>query len=483
MQFKNFFSSFLGDSPVWYKYLIVFFLAVNPFIYYVNPYVAGWALVVEFIITLAMALKCYPLLPGGLLALQAVLIGMTSPHHVYKEIVGNFEVVLLLMFMVAGIHFMKDLLFVGFANLFIKLKHKPTLSVAMLFFSAVLSAFLDALTVIAVIIAVAWAFYVMYSHCEKVYEKGSAEDLEFVGFLRNVLMHSGIGTALGGVSTMVGEPQNLIIAKKVGWSFSEFSMQMAHISIPVLFAGIVLCFLLELFKVRVFGFGYSLPSTVVDILKADLHAMKVKEGVQRQVKLVVQGIVGILLVLSLVFHVAEVGLIGLMIVVLLTAFTGVTDEHEIGKAFQEAMPFVALICVFFTIVAVIVDQALFGPIMQAAMQMQGASQLKFFFLANGFLSMVSDNVFVGSVYINEVFSVYSQGLISREQFESLAVAINAGTNLPSIATPNGQAAFLFLLTSRIAPYIGLSYGRMVLMAFPYTLVISLVAYMSLVAGI
>jgi NhaB family Na+:H+ antiporter len=31
----------------------------------VNPFVAGWLLVAEFIFTLAMALKCYPLLPGG----------------------------------------------------------------------------------------------------------------------------------------------------------------------------------------------------------------------------------------------------------------------------------------------------------------------------------------------------------------------------------------------------------------------------------
>jgi NhaB family Na+:H+ antiporter len=50
----------------------------------------------------------------------------------------------------------------------------------------------------------------------------------------------------------------------------------------------------------------------------------------------------------------------------------------------------------------------------------------------------------------------------------LAVAINTGTNLPSVATPNGQAAFLFLLTSALAPLIRLSYGRMVWMALPYT---------------
>jgi len=60
-----------------------------------------------------------------------------------------------------------------------------------------------------------------------------------------------------------------------------------------------------------------------------------------------------------------------------------------------------------------------------------------------------------------------------DQFDKLAVAINTGTNIPSIATPNGQAAFLFLLTSALAPAIRLSYGRMVWLALPYTITMSL----------
>ena len=51
-----------------------------------------------------MALKCYPLPAGGLLALQAVAIGMASPETVYHEALKNFEVILLLIFMVAGIY-------------------------------------------------------------------------------------------------------------------------------------------------------------------------------------------------------------------------------------------------------------------------------------------------------------------------------------------------------------------------------------------
>ena len=96
-------------------------------------------------------------------------------------------------------------------------------------------------------------------------------------------------------------------------------------------------------------------------------------------------------------------------------------------------------------------------------------QVPVFFAANGLLSAISDNVFVATVYINEIKSALDAGEITREHFNHLAIAINTGTNIPSVATPNGQAAFLFLLTSALAPLIRLSYGRMVLLALPYTI--------------
>ena len=48
--------------------------------------------------------------------------------------------------------------------------------------------------------------------------------LRFRGFLRNLMMHAAVGTALGGVTTMVGEPQNLLIAEEAGWEFVEFAV-------------------------------------------------------------------------------------------------------------------------------------------------------------------------------------------------------------------------------------------------------------------
>ena len=73
--------NFLGNSPEWYKLTVLAFLVLNPILFAIDGYIAGWILVIEFIFTLAMALRCYPLQPGGLLAFEAVAIGMTSPRR------------------------------------------------------------------------------------------------------------------------------------------------------------------------------------------------------------------------------------------------------------------------------------------------------------------------------------------------------------------------------------------------------------------
>ncbi|MFT6423345.1 MAG: NhaB family Na+:H+ antiporter [Thalassolituus sp.] len=290
-------------------------------------------------------------------------------------------------------------------------------------------------------------------------------------------MHGAVGTALGGVCTLVGEPQNLLIAKVAGWNFTEFFIQMAPVTMPVLVAGLITCALLEKFKV--FDYGAELPDDVRKILK-DFNDKENKGMTQkRKAQLWVQGGVAIFLVVCLALHIAEVGLIGLAVIVFLTAFNGVIEEHQIGKAFEEALPFTALLVVFFAVVGVIHTQHLFTPIIDWILNTDNVSienQPGVFFLANGILSMISDNVFVATVYISEVKNALVAGNISREQFELLASAINTGTNLPSVATPNGQAAFLFLLTSAIAPLIRLSYGKMVIMAFPYMIVMTTIGY-------
>ena len=482
-----FWKNFLGNSPVWYKQAIIAFLILNPLILYtLGPFVTGWVLIGEFIFTLALALKCYPLQPGGLLAIEAVILGMTSPQMVFEETVANFEVILLLMFMVAGIYFMKDLLLFVFTKLLINVRSKVALSVLFSFVAAVLSAFLDALTVTAVLISVGVGFYNVYHRVasssggvagnddDDVHHDHRESLEQFRAFLRSLLMHGAVGTALGGVCTLVGEPQNLLIATVAGWDFITFFLLMAPVTMPVLACGLLTCIILE--ATGYFGYGATMPKVVRDILVDYQAEEEKKRNALLNAKLVIQGLVAAILVIALALHLAAVGLIGLMVIVLLTAFNGITEEHQIGHAFEEALPFTALLVVFFAIVAVIHDQHLFSPVINAVLAMEADLRPPMFFLANGILSMISDNVFVATVYINEVKAALDAGTISRKEFDQLAIAINTGTNLPSVATPNGQAAFLFLLTSALAPLIRLSYGRMVIMAFPYTLVLGGVGF-------
>ena len=489
---EGFRRNFLGNSPDWYKTTIIGFLILNPILYAVNPFIAGWALIIEFIFTLAMALKCYPLQPGGLLAVEAILLGMATPEMVFHEAELNFPVILLLMFMVAGIYFLREMLLYTFTKILLGVRSKVLLSLMFSFAAAFLSAFLDALTVTAVIITVAVGFYSVYHTVasgkrfdhdhdpttdEQVVEL-HRDDLEnFRAFLRSLMMHGAVGTALGGVTTLVGEPQNLLIAEIMDWEFVTFFVKMAHISMPVLVVGLLTCILLELTKS--FGYGAQLTPKVREVLEAYDDDMNEKRTKQETSAIIVQAIVGVALVIVLATHLAEPGIVGLLVIVLATAFNGITEEHRLGHAFEEALPFTALLVVFFAIVAVIHNLELFSPVIHWVMSFEGKTQEALFYLANGALSMISDNVFVATVYIGEVAQMFDEGLITREQFDALAVAINTGTNIPSVATPNGQAAFLFLLTSALAPLIRLSYGRMVVMAFPYTVTMSVTGLLAL----
>ena len=245
--------------------------------------------------------------------------------------------------------------------------------------------------------------------------------------------------------------------------------------IPAVIAGFITCVVLEL--TGVLGYGAKLDPKVRAILKDYIQEQDEKRTPREVYALIVQSACGLLLVIGLALHIMEVGLIGLCLLVAVTALTGINEEHQIGRAFEESLPFVSLLCIFFVVVGMIHDLHLFSPVIQWVLTLPIEDQPRAFFLANGLLSAISDNVFVATVYINEVKAAFDAGDISRAHFDSLAVSINTGTNLPSVATPNGQAAFLFLLTSALAPLIKLGYIRMVIMALPYTIVITIVGFL------
>lgn len=482
------FRNFLGHSPGWYKLTVVACLALNPLLLIMfGPVITSWLVVAQFIGALVMALKCYPLQPGGLLALEIILLGLTDVKSVYNQVAAGLPVILLLVFMISAIYFLRDLLLVGGARLLLGVRRHCVLSLLCCLTSAVLSAFLGALTVVAAALMVAAGFYSVYhkvasgKHDEdtehdhsldhEVHELHHQDLQAFRGFLRGLLMHAAVGSALGGVMTQVGEPQNLLIAGQAGWNFKQFFINMAPVSMPVLLTGLLTCLLVE--RLRWFGYGQELPEHVRQVLKEHMYREAARRGVRERASLWVQALIAVVLVLALGMHWAEVGLVGLLVIVLATSFMGVTEVHRLGRAFEASLPFTALLVVFFAIVAVIHDQHLFESAVQWVMSREGRVQAVICYVATGMLSVVSDNVFVASIYISEIKAALLEGAIGPQQFERLVVAINAGTGIPSVATPNGQVAFLFMLTSALAPLVRLSYGRMLWMALPYTVVLTL----------
>jgi len=224
-----------------------------------------------------------------------------------------------------------------------------------------------------------------------------------------------------------------------------------------------------------FGYGGKLPVPVLKVLTEMSEAEAKKQSYNAKVDMGVQAFAAILLVILLSAHVAEVGLIGLAILILLTTLNGITDAEVLGEAFIEGLPFTGLLVVFFAVAAIIEETELFRSMVYAVLDLSGKAQYASLFCIVGLLSTMSDNVFVAAVYINEVFHAYEMDHISAAELNLLAVAINVATNVPSLATPNGQAAFLYLYTSPLAPLCRLSYFKMVWMAMPYTITLSTIS--------
>ena len=193
---KGLWINFMGTSPVWYKQAICGAMVLNVMLVLTTGSrvtrthgdhevtvtdcpLAAWAVLLEFIGTLAMAAYCYPLQPGatafigktgallrilshraallhagGLLTIQAYIMGLAPAERLAHEVEINIDILLLVTFMVACVHFLKNLLLAIFTNLLVKVESKVLLSIGIMLTSAVMSAVMDALSVAAVLVSV-----------------------------------------------------------------------------------------------------------------------------------------------------------------------------------------------------------------------------------------------------------------------------------------------------------------------------------------
>lgn len=246
---------------------------------------------------------------------------------------------------------------------------------------------------------------------------------------------------------------------------------MSPVYVPVTVCSLPACLVPG--KFRLFGCGAGMPESVCRIMKANDEHNHSMLSRREKLNILIQGLCCVRLVAALAQHPASAGIVGLCVIIFATALCGISPEEEIGRAFTESMPFCALLCVFFGMVTIISAQHLFDPVISRVFAAPESCQMPLFYLASGIISPVPDNVFVATIYIELLRDSLLAGLLSAERFNELAIAVNAGTSLPSAATPNSQPAFLFLLTSPPAPMIRLSYFRMMWMALPCAVIMTL----------
>jgi len=460
-----------------FKVILIAFLAINPLLLEtVGPFYTSIAMLLQFLFLLFRSTIVYPAISGGLLVAEAIILKLVTTEGIWHEWTASFDVFMLVLFMVAAVSFLKQFMTYMFVNLLVKVPNKVVLSFIICSLAAILSAFLDALTVTAVLITVVGQLYDIVlnfragkSYGDSVGKYTDDELREALGpqiqdyrqFLRSIMIHGLIGTALGGVMTMVGEPQNVMLVKIINtiltqtdlplWDFQTFFIRMLPVTLPTLLAGLTTTIILEKFKL--FGFGKVMTSEEKEVIMEWRNQYIQSMNQTERLSLMMQGVVALLLVFMLITHFAEVGLIGLVIIIFASATTGKKDEHDFVPAFEEGGPFLVVLGVLFAFVAMLHEQHTFMPAINFAATLGDHDQRNFFFGASGVLSAISDNVFVAKIFMDAAIDMVKDGNLTLQEIkhlENLTVSINAGTNIFSVFTPNGQAAFLYFLMSALA---------------------------------
>lgn len=481
-----------------FKIILIAFLAINPLLLHtVGPFYTSIAMLLQFLFILFRSTTVYPAISGGLLVSEAIILKLVTTEGIWHEWTASFDVFMLVLFMVAAVSYLKQFMTYMFVNLLVKVQNKIVLSVIICLAAAVLSAFLDALTVTAVLITVVSQLYdiILNFRAGKSYgdtigdhtdddlrEALGIQIQDYRQFLRSIMIHGLIGTALGGVMTMVGEPQNVMLVKIINgiletanmplWDFQTFFIKMLPVTIPTLIFGLMTTTLLEKFKL--FGFGKVMTPEEREVIMEWRNQYMTSMNQTEKLSLMMQGVVALLLVFMLITHFAEVGLIGLIIIIFASATTGKKDEHDFVPAFEEGGPFLVVLGVLFAFVAMLHEQHTFMPAINFASTLGEHDQRVFFFSMSGFLSAVSDNVFVAKIFMDAAIDLVKGGQLNIQEIkhlESLTVSINAGTNIFSVLTPNGQAAFLFFLTSALAKKkLLMGWTEIFKMSLPYAVV-------------
>ena len=231
--------------------------------------------------------------------------------------------------MVAAIYFLREMLVYTFTKLLVRVQSRSLLAFLFVATGAILSVFLDAFTVLAVIITVAGGFYAVYhrvasgkSDQEEVHDASTdgqigdlhRSDLDAFGAQcrsSSMICRSRITTIGGFGDAGGGEPDSSAEASGLGNRSTSPARWWSVITAGNRPTGRRR----RAQRFAWFGYGSPVPPAVRQVL-LDFERRESARMTPRHKHVIVsvQVIVAILLVIALAFHVAEIGVIGLAII-------------------------------------------------------------------------------------------------------------------------------------------------------------------------
>ena len=162
---------------------------------------------------------------------QSKMIGENLNVHYFANFIDFNVIFLLVSMMILVLIATKSGVFTWMANELLKLtKGKPIrILFALGLFTAIVSAFLDNVTTVILVMPITFAI---------------AKQLEINPV--PILITEVIASNVGGTSTLIGDPPNIIIGSAAGFSFMDFIVHLAPVVAVILL--VVLVFLAVVFK-------------------------------------------------------------------------------------------------------------------------------------------------------------------------------------------------------------------------------------------
>ncbi len=492
-EFKNVFAGEETDHRV-RKFLMLMVVLNVPLRFMLPEVFFSLLFLVTFVVLLILTEKALPSLTTGILVVEMILLGFVNPEIINHEIVNAKTAIFMLMTVVPFMMMLEKVITEFFIRVLLLSSGTVVVGLSMCLLNGGISAFADAVTVIAIGIIVAKGIRSKILKMDV-----SKEDFTKVeANLRSNLMSTGIGATIFGILLIPAEPYNPIAALAALLEFWEFFWLCLPVFLTTLVVGLGTLAYCQ--KFQKFGYGTKMPKYIWDNLKKTVKEEKWTSRYKYTVLIEGISFVGFIVMLFLdKWGEGTIYMAALISIVFVMCMKGadyvkhkhgnndtdsdVTPEkHEyLSEHFGHIMAFVIfiMICLFGQVANLVQHKTFEYPVEEYAIKkFEGnpAAQATAFGVATAGMTAVSENMFTVTLFKNLLNSAVVKGLITVDDNDPIKLmrlyrlfmaCIVCGATLMSIWLYIGSAPLLFMAMNSFVKSIGLTPKVLLKMCLPF----------------